>query len=209
MSQEAGIDFKKVLNLFTETEQKLLNKNPKNIYAVLNKITDFQWNYEVQKTWLTNSDSECHAIVVLDIGRRMQGVGSSSPHDTESLQESAVRDAIQNAFEKMVSTSTEEKHNEVPFSVQKEEIPILKKAPEPIKEEPVQREPQKVSTSVFTSRQVEKMLKFKEDFNIKNEEQLLAHLKTWNPSIQSKTQLNSDNIEDFFRYIDDLSVEVF
>ena len=210
MSQKSDIDFSKALSMFLETEEEELKKDDRNIYAILNKITDFQWNYEIQRSWHTNSDSECHAIVLLDIGRKMQGVGSSSANETENLQESAVKNAILNAFEKMVAKDTKTEYKDVSVPMEKETIPILKKPPmEEVKEDVLQAEPPKTATSVFTSRQVQKMLQFKEDFNIKNDEQLLAHLRTWNPSIQSKTQLNSNNIEDFFKYVDDLSLEVF
>lgn len=196
-----------------------------NPYALLNEYSEklyCSWMYKIINTEYFNSHTECHVQVILEaFGKSMIGVGSSHPEETQNIQESAIREAIINALEKMFAyEKTEEK--------EKSSIPILHK-PEPeekpksrfeqrreeaaaksaLKAEEVKVEEIKPTSHGFTPEQISKMRKFKEDFNILNDEQFLAHLKTWDKTIASKAQLTPSNIDSFLKYVDDLTKEIF
>ena len=191
-------------------------KTTDNIYSVLNQLTNFSWNYTIENIRFANSETECYATIKLNIGNRsMLGVGNNNPTDIENLQESAIQNSVHNALEKMFAYE-----DEIDSSAKEEVIaPVILHEVQPeahtIKEALQNTEPiYEASTpakkaSAFTSTQIAKMQKFKEDFNVMNDEQLLAHLRTWNNLITSKTQLNSVNIESFLKYVDDLSEEAF
>lgn len=200
-------------------EIKNLQESPSSIYATLNRLTDFSWSYEIEKLQTFNEGTECHAIIRLNVGdKKMLGVATNDPQETDNILESAVERAIRNALHKMLSFEEvsspviphvvkDVSENRIPQE-EKETIPFIKKETVPagtVETAPALEQKPSGGKSAFTSVQIEKMLKFKKDFNVMNEEQLLAHLKTWNPLITSKHQLNTTNIEDFFRYVDDLS----
>lgn len=56
----------------------------------------------------------------------------------------------------------------------------------------------------YSKEQIDKMTKFKNDYNIKTDVELMSYIQRWDPNIKKKNELTPYNIDDFLSWVDKL-----
>ena len=179
------------------------------------------WSYEIQKEGYKVDGINYHTTVVLYLpGIVRTGTAATS----EPINEGVIRQTVQHAIHNACSTLSRAKgqpatadqpkgvnsdtdiaekqqtaHNGMSSQATNQNNPAPQGQPQ---QGPGQ-------TPRWSPDKVEAMNKFKERFEIVNDEQLVRYLSLWRPEITSKRQLNPDNVEEFIKWSDEMAQSLF
>jgi len=179
------------------------------------------WSYEIQNEGYTTNGINYHVTVILYLpGFVRTGTAATS----NPLAEDVIRQTVQRAIHNACSTLSRAKGQPATVDQQKRvnsDTNIVDKqqtahngmsAPQGQPQEQQQQGPGQTPRSQagrWSPEKVEAMNKFKERFEIVNDEQLVRYLSLWRPEITSKRQLNPENVEEFIKWADGMAQSLF
>lgn len=181
--------------LIPSDELKAVPGQKVNAFGVLNKNYD-SWTYEiVSEEYIEQDTGYFVSLVLYAPGFVQSGVGRNYSDFNRNYKLEAINDALIVAIKnglvgnsKVVNFDNRVNEN-INTTSQNETNNVSNNQP---------------TRPTYSKEQIERMSKFKVDYNINTEIELMNFIQRWNPSIKRKGELTPYNIDDFLSWVDGL-----
>lgn len=174
-----------------------------NMINLLNS-TFKEWTYEIVSEEYVEQDTGYFVGLVLYApGFVQSGVGRTYSDFNRNYKQSAINDALYEAVQGGLVDNSSVVNFDNRVGIENSQGGEIGQRTNPNQQVSSSQNVNKSRPS-YSKEQIDRMTKFKNDYDIKTDVELMSYIQRWDPNIKKKSELTPYNIDNFLSWVDKL-----